>query len=95
MNLECVSPLKSSQAFGGSWESFNDTRIAHEGHEPRGIPLNRPVGTFSPTGGLAPFGMRRKEFGMPKVHRTERVGTSESLGRDEGARFMGRSTGRD
>src|SRR5213596_870078 len=32
-------------------ESLHDFRITHRGHEPVGIPLNRPPGTFSPTGG--------------------------------------------
>ena len=31
--------------------SLHDFRIAHRNHEPVGIPLNRPPGTFSPIGG--------------------------------------------
>ena len=31
--------------------SLHDFRIAHRNHEPVGIPLKRPPGTFSPTGG--------------------------------------------
>src|SRR5213595_1338276 len=68
-------PLLSCEAVaqraGGFMGSLHDFRIAHRNHEPVGIPLNRPPGTFSPTGGEGrDEGVRFMERDVPRAIRS-------------------------
>ncbi len=45
----CEFPSWEGPGVGRFMGSLHDFRIAHRNHEP--VPLNRPPGTFSPTGG--------------------------------------------